>query len=240
MEDTLGRAPRRYLRTHGTHPLRPREVRSSRTTRCSRIARLREQPRSRPSREMLHQGPRTPTGKVQKRIVRASVVNLSENSRRPCPRACVRPCTPIARSLHAYRPRQTPARQQNAGRRRARTGLLRYIPRGTSPRRIAECAVLEDNPCTLLARKLRSTPQTSRTTSIQGVHACRRNRGEVPPSPPKRREKSEKGRVPPSAENECTPARFVCLKGSGGRRSAKTSKVSDGMNWIAQPQDPSV
>ena len=129
MEDTLGRAPRRYLRTHGTHPLRPREVRSSRTTRCSRIARLREQPRSRPSREMLHQGPRTPTGKVQKRIVRASVVNLSENSRRPCPRACIGPCTPIARSLHAYRPRQTPARQQNAGRRRARTGLLRYIPR---------------------------------------------------------------------------------------------------------------
>ncbi len=134
---------------------------------------------------MLHQGPRTPTGKVQKRIVRTSVVNLSENSRRPCPRACNRRARPNARSLHAYRPRQTPARQQNAGRRRARTGLLRYIPRGTSPRRIAECAVLEDNPRTPLARRLRSTPQTSRTTSIQGVHACRRNRGEVPPLPPK-------------------------------------------------------
>ncbi len=171
----------------------------------------------------MHQGSRTPTGKVQKRIVRASVVNLSENSRRPCPRACNRRARPNARSLHAYRPRQTPARQQNAGRRRARTGLLRYIPRGTSPRRIAECAVLEDNPRTSLARRLRSTPQTSRTTSIQGVHACRRNWGEVPPLPPPSGEKGQRrGGYPPPPETECTPCMLARERRSTERKDLES------------------
>ncbi len=65
--------------------------------------------------------------------------------------------------------------------------------------------------------------------------------GDTPPPPPKTAKKDQRrGEGLPPPENECTPARLVCLQGSGGRRSAKTSKVSDGMNWIAQPQDLSL
>lgn len=140
------------------------------------------------------------TGKAQKRIVRASVVNLSENPRRPCPRACNRRAQPNARSLHACRSRQTLARHHSAGRRRARIGLLPYIPRGTSPRKIAVFAGFGGQSSHSPCQKVRNTPQASPTTSIESVHACRANGGRYPPSP-KRRKKVRNGGGTPSPRN---------------------------------------
>jgi hypothetical protein len=159
-------------------------------------------------------------------------------SRRPCPLAYTAACTP----LHACTPRTAPACDRNAGRKRARTGSLRYFLLGTLHERSQFLRDLKDKYHSISARRSRITPKMSQTKSIQGVHACRRNRGETPPPPPQNGEKrSERGEGVPPPENRCTPARFVCLQGSGGRRSAKTSKDSDGSDGMdpVAPSQPS-
>jgi hypothetical protein len=112
--------------------------------------------------------------------------------------------------------------------------LLPYIPRGTFPRKIAVFAGFGGQSSHSPCQKVRNNPHASPTTSIQSVHACSPNGGEIPPSPPKRRKKVRNGGgtpLPPKSS-----ARFLCLQESRGRRStmiSKNSDGSDGMNRVA-------
>ena len=102
---------------------------------------------------------------------------------------------------------------------------------------------LEDNLRKPLPEDLEMLPAPHKS---QAYKACTRA-GEIggihhtlPQETAIRTPRRGRGYIPP--ENECTRARFVCLQGSGGRRSAKTlenSDGSDGKNRVA-PSQPSL
>jgi hypothetical protein len=99
---------------------------------------------------------------------------------------------------------------------------------------------LEDNLRKPLPEDLEMLPAPHKS---QAYKACTRA-GEIggihdtlPQETAIRTPRRGRGYIPP--ENECTRARFVCLQGSGGRRSAKTLESSDGKNRVA-PSQPSL
>ena len=148
-----------------------------------------------------------------------------------CKEVCTRlhACTP--RKTHAHRPLQS---LQDGSNQAAPTPSAGYAPRKV----LISSGIwrtISENPCQKISKycpNLTKYKHTKRAVQTGGIH---------PPPPSKRRKWPGRGEGVHTPENECTRARFVCLQGSGERRSAKTlenSDGSDGKNRVA-PSQPS-
>src|ERR671914_2455099 len=77
---------------------------------------------------------------------------------------------------------------------------------------------ISENPCQKISKYSPNLTKYKHTKRVR----VQTKQGNTTPSPQNDQIGPEGGRVYIPPENECTPARFLCLPGSGGRRSAKT------------------